>query len=37
MPEFIQPKGHRGEDILIVWDFQNVRIPNEMDPEQLMR
>ena len=37
LPAFAPPRGQRGEDILIVWDFQNVRIPDELDPEDVMR
>lgn len=36
-PPFVPPAGHRGEDILIVWDLQNVRMPDELDPEDILR
>lgn len=36
-PFFKFPEGRREEDILIVWDFQNVRIPNELEPVEVLR
>jgi hypothetical protein len=38
LPEFVPPtKGPPGQDVLIVWDFQNVRVPDELEPEQCLR
>lgn len=37
LPVFSPPQGPRGQDIMIIWDFQNVRIPNELEPLDVIR
>lgn len=37
LPEFVPPTGQRGQDVIIVWDIQNIRVPNELEPEECMR
>lgn len=37
LPEFIPPQGQRGQDIMIIWDFQNVRTPTELEPVEIIR
>jgi hypothetical protein len=37
LPEFVLPTGQRGQDILIIWDFQNVRTPDELEPAEVLR
>jgi hypothetical protein len=34
---FKPPHAVAGEPLLIVWDIQNVRMPDEVDPEELLR
>lgn len=37
LPIFQPPEGQRGQDIMIIWDFQNVRTPTELEPTEIIR
>ena len=37
LPNFQYPEGSRGQDIMIIWDFQNVRTPDELEPAEVLR
>ncbi|WIA38777.1 hypothetical protein OEZ86_002067 [Tetradesmus obliquus] len=37
LPELKPPVGARGQDIMIIWDFQNVRTPTELEPTEVIR
>lgn len=37
LPDFAPPHGARGQDVMIIWDMQNTRIPTELEPTDVIR
>ena len=33
----VSPKGSPGQDVIIIWDHQNVRLPDELEPREVLR